>query len=290
MKQATSDEARRVMDTFRRAAEVNRATPARGGNVVALTADNAADCLISADLHGNVANFGAILRRAALDDFPRRHLVLQEVCHGGPAYANGGCMSHLMLQRIAELKAQYPDRIHFLLSNHELAELTDYPILKGKRLLNLAFRLGLETCYGDDADEVREAYCEFLRSCPLAVRINGVFVSHSLPPATDCAPFDASILSRPYADDDLGEGGAVFNLVWGRDFRRANAAAFAREVEATVLVHGHEPCREGYAVPNPLQLILDCCSSPACCAVLPTGRELSHADVVAAVEQLAKGS
>src|SRR5205085_10734948 len=106
----------------------------------------------------------------------RRHLVLQEVCHGGPCSADGlGCMSHLLLAAVAKLKAHYPDRVHFLLSNHELSELTDYPILKGRRMLNLAFRLGFQAEYGDRLEEVRQAYLPFIRTCPFAVRFDNVF-------------------------------------------------------------------------------------------------------------------
>src|SRR5580698_57039 len=121
-------------------------------------ADLGEDCLISGDLHGHTANFEAILRLANLDAHPRRHLVLQEVCHGGPTFPSGGCRSFELLERVAELKVRYPGQVHFLLSNHELAELMDYPILKAKRMLNLVFRMGLQEAYGDAADRVREAY------------------------------------------------------------------------------------------------------------------------------------
>ena len=57
-------------------------------------------------------------------------------------------MSHAILEDIARLKVRYPDRVHFLLGNHELAELTDYPIQKNKQMLNVLFRMGLEQMYG----------------------------------------------------------------------------------------------------------------------------------------------
>jgi hypothetical protein len=277
-----------VIAMYREAAEANQKTPTRRGNVVWLSPDAAADVMMTGDLHGHRGNFDAIVSVADLETHPRRHLILQEVCHGGPSYpSTGGCMSHLLLDEVARLKVRYPDRVHFILGNHELAELTDYPIQKNRQMLNLLFRLGMQHVYGPATDKVREAMLAFLGSCPLAVRLSGgVFVTHSLPEVTDRRPFDVSIFSRPITAADLGERGAVFALVWGRDYRRENAEAFARLVEAEVLVTGHEPCPEGSAAPNDRQIILDCCGDRAAYAILPADRDLTHAEIVARIERL----
>jgi hypothetical protein len=283
----STDQVRSVVDCYQAAAQANYNTPGRVGNVVDLTADMADECMVTGDLHGHTGNFEAICRVADLGRFPRRHLVLQEVCHGGPTFENGGCKSFRMLEQVARLKAEHPARVHFLLSNHELAELTDYPILKAKRMLNLSFRLGLQEEYGDAADQVREAFCQFIISCPLAVRLaSGAFISHSLPEHLDRHSFDRTIFDRPYEDDDLREHGAVFDLVWGRDHRPDNAHAFAGLVGAKLLVHGHEPCREGYSTPNDTQLIVDCCGDNACYVMLPVDRPITHAEAVARVARL----
>jgi hypothetical protein len=129
---ATLDLASDVIDLCNQAAAANRSCAARQGNVIVLTAGNADDLMIVADLHGNRLNFEKLLAIADLDGHPRRHLIMQEVCHGGPEYpgSDGGCMSHLLLEDCARLKTEFPDRFHFLLSNHELAELGDFPISK----------------------------------------------------------------------------------------------------------------------------------------------------------------
>jgi hypothetical protein len=289
----STDQVRSVIDCYKAAAQANQNTPGRSGNIVNLTADNnlatnnGDECMVTGDLHGHSANFEAICRVADLARFPRRHLVLQEVCHGGPTFANGGCKSFRMLEQIARLKTEYPARVHFLLSNHELAELTDYPILKAKRMLNLSFRLGLQEEYGDAADQVREAFCEFIASCPLGVRLaSGAFICHSLPEHLDRHSFDRTVFDRPYEPDDLREHGAVFDLVWGRDYRPDNAHAFAALVGANLLVHGHEPCRDGYSTPNDTQLIVDCCGDIACYVMLPVDRPITHAEAVGRVARL----
>ena len=152
-------------------------------------------------------------------------------------------MSHVMLEDVAGLKAEYPERVHFILGNHELAELTDYPIKKNRQMLNLLFRLGQERMYGPAAPRVREAMAAFLRSCPLAVRLpEGILVTHSLPEKVDRQGFDKTIFDRAFDDGEFQEQGAVFQLVWGRDYRAENARAFAD------LVGGKRPHQRPRAV------------------------------------------
>ncbi len=277
-----------VIEVCRQAAEANRRTPSRSGNVIVLTPEVADEVLITADLHGHRRNFTLIRRLADLEAHPRRHLVLQEVCHGGPTYgACGGCMSHTMLEDVARLKVQYPERVHFLLSNHEWAELLDYPIRKNEKLLNLLFRLGLQEMYGAASESVRQAYLEFIRTCPLAMRLpGGVFICHSAPEGVDRRRFDAGIFERDLQFEDFREQGDVYHLLWGRDYRPENARAFARLVGARVLIHGHEPCPEGYHVPNDVQIILDCCGDNACYVLLAVGPEYTQQQVIERIRPL----
>jgi len=271
-----------------RAAAANRSTPTREGNVVVLSPQTADDVLVSADLHGDRRNFNRVMEIAALDAHPRRHLVLQEVCHGGPLYPSGtGCMSHLLLEDVARLKTDYPDRVHFILGNHELAELTDYPIVKGGKMLNLLFRCGLQEMYGEAADDIRAAYNEFIGSLPLAVRLSsGIFISHSLPEAIQQQGFDVNVFRRPLSKADLAECGDAFRLVWGRDYAAKNADAFAKLVKADVLLTGHEPCSDGYQVPNDKQVIIDSCDQRGCYVILPLSKEFSHAQIVDRIERI----
>lgn len=276
-----------VLDNIEAAAAANECTPGREGNVIDLTPDLADDVLVSADLHGHRRNFNQILKLADLEKHPRRHLIMQEVCHGGPTYPKGGCMSHTMLEDVCKLKAQFPDRFHFLLSNHEWAELTDYPILKGRKMLNLMFRMGLGEAYGPAGERVRAAFLPFLQSCPLAVRLpGGIFVCHTAPERVDTAPFDRTVFERPLGPADFLEHSDLFWLLWGRDYRPDNAHAFAKMVKAKVLIHGHDPCPEGFRVANDTQIILDCCGEKACVVLLPVGPELTQQQVAGRIKRL----
>ena len=277
-----------VISLCREAAEANRSCAWRRGNVIELDASAGDEVMVVADLHGNWLNFNKLLKAADLEGHPRRHLVMQEVCHGGPQYpGEGGCMSHLMLEEMARLKVEYPDRFHFLLSNHELSELGEYPICKARKMLNLLFRCGIGEMYGPAGDDVREAYLEFIASSPLAVRLaGGIFISHSLPERCDRDGFDVEVLKRPLGDADWRAGSEVFRLVWGRDFRAANAEAFARLVGAELLVHGHEPCSSGYSLPNERQVILDGCGCQASYLILPIGAKLTQEELRARIRPL----
>lgn len=277
-----------IIATFAKATEANLHTPTRQGNVVVVTEESADEVMITGDLHGHRRNFNLIKKIAALDKHPQRHLVLQEVCHGGPLYMqNSGCMSHTLLEDVAMLKTKYPDRVHFILGNHELAELTDFPIQKNKQLLNLLFRLGLQQMYGQATEKIREAYLPFLQSCPLAVRLpSGVFISHSIPENCDTQEFDADVFNREIGYGEYFEQSAVFQLVWGRDHRQENAQAFAELIGARILINGHEPCIEGFSTPNDLQIILDCCGDNAKYLILPATEELTHAEILERVQKL----
>jgi hypothetical protein len=265
----------------------NHNTRGRRGNVILITKTLGAEVMVTGDLHGNRLNFERIVRLADLHAHERRHLVMQEVCHGGPSYpSTTSCMSHLLLEDVARLKTKYPDRFHFILGNHELAELADFPIAKRSCMLNLTFRCGLQQMYGAAAERIREAYLEFLRSCPLAVRLDGIFICHSAPGQIAEQGFDASVFDRPLADEDFEPGGPVFRLVWGRDFRAENAAAFAQLVNASALIHGHEPSPDGFQVPNQHQIILDCCGQRAGYLILPVGSELNHEQLLPLIREL----
>jgi hypothetical protein len=280
--------AERMIDLCRQAAGVNRGCAARQGNVVELLPEHGDDVMVVADLHGNRLNLRRLLEIADLAGHPRRHLIMQEVCHGGPEYpGEGGCMSHLMLEDMAQLTCDYPGRFHFLLSNHELAELGEFPICKSRKMLNLLFRNGITEMYGEEGERVRDAYMQFIASCPIAIRVaNGIFISHSLPERCDRDGFDPSVFTRQLTPADWKSGSGVFRLVWGRDFRSANAEAFAKIVGAELLVHGHEPCSSGYSIPNSRQVILDGSGPSACYLLLPIGEHLTQPQLVARIHRL----
>jgi hypothetical protein len=278
----------RTLATFTQATQANRQTAGRSGHVVTLPNTPGGDVFITTDLHGDRLNFERILALADLEQQPLRHLVLQEICHGGPTYPGGlGCMSHLLLEDVAALKCAFPDRVHFILSNHELSEATDFPISKGGELQNVTFRMGLQLMYGEHTDTVHAALREFLLSCPAAVRFGQtIFVSHTLPPRCDQREPGFDFLHRDWQFEDVEPGGDLFRFVWGRDFRRENAAVAADALEATLLIHGHEPCPLGVQTPNDLQIIIDSHGPLGRYILAPLDRTLTQGEMLSCVRRI----
>ncbi|HVS34839.1 MAG TPA: metallophosphoesterase [Gemmataceae bacterium] len=276
----------RLLATLQRAIDAFRATPGRRGRVVHL--EGAVDVLAAGDLHGNVENFRRLLHKADLARNPGRHLVLQEVVHGPFRYPAGGDRSHQLLDLIAALKCQHPRQVHFLIGNHELSQSTGRSIAKDEVELNDLFIQGVRTAYGERADEVYADYLRLIAAAPVAVRTpNRVFLSHSLPPMSRLADFDAAVLERDESTEaDCRPGGAIHALLWGRDIRPETAAAFLQKVDADLLISGHIPNDHGFEAPNDRQLILDSLAQPAACCLLPADRPLTHAQLMQCVSLL----
>lgn len=273
----------RMLSTLHKALDAVRVTPGRSGHLLRLPP--CADVLIAGDLHGHIPNFQAILQKADLAKHPQRHLVLQELIHGRFRYPNGGDKSHQLVDLFAALKCQYPNQVHYLPGNHELAQRTNRPVGKGNESYNNLFRDGVRAAYGDFAEEIYQAYIELFRICPLMVRSpNGVIATHSLPAERYLPRFDPQRLEdADYEPEDLQPGGFVYTLVWGRDTDDEHVEAFLNRLEAQLLVTGHIPTDDGFIVPNDRQVIVDCAETPAAFVLFPADRPLTHAELVASV-------
>ena len=248
----------KILTTVRRAAELFRSTPGRTGGVVSV--EQAEDVMVVGDLHGNIPAFRKVLGVAALQEHPRRHLVLQELIHGNRVYPDdGGDRSHQLVDLVAALKCQYPERVHLILGNHELSELTGRVIGKNGTALNALFRLGINTAYGTHADAVFEAYKSLFKALPLAVRTpNRVFLCHTIPDAIYLDDLDPAIFQLDeWPPEAMKRGGAVYVLTWGRDTSEETLERFAKLVDADWFITGHQPCDEGFRQPNQRQIIID---------------------------------
>jgi hypothetical protein len=270
----------RLLATLKQAERAFRTTPGRTGQVVGLPAG--AEMLVAGDLHGSVENFRLLLKTADLAKQPLRHLIVQEVVHGPFRYAGGGDKSHQLLDLVAALKCQYPERVHYLLGNHELAQWRNQRIGKGDVDQNEIFRAGVDEAYGECADAIYAAYMQLLAAADLAVlTANRVLICHSVPSARHLATFDWAVLEREELQpEDLLLGGSVHSLVWGRDLGQRHVEEFLRKVDADLLISGHIPCDQGFMAPNDRQIILDALGTPACYCLFPTNRPLTHQELL----------
>jgi len=249
---------RKVLATVSKAAELMRRTPGRTGSVVSL--DDAEEVMVVGDLHGNLPAFKWVLTEALLDRNPGRHLVLQELVHEiNKNQEDRPDLSHRLVDLVSALKCQHPERVHLILGNHELSELTGRIIGKDGQALNIRFREGLRLSYGDSCDEIYHSYLALFSALPLAVRTpNRVFLCHTIPDARYLDDFDVSVLaSDEWPEESKKRGGTVYAITWGRDTTAETLDRFAEMVDADLFVTGHQPCEAGFRQANHRQLIID---------------------------------
>jgi hypothetical protein len=245
-----------VIETFGAATEENQVSSLRQHQVVNLPEDG--EVWVAGDIHDHTRNFEKFLRAADLANNPQRHVVLQELIHGDKIDAGGAEGSWEILYRAAELKCDFSGQVHFLLANHDLAQIQGEGIMKAGVGVCEAFTAGVKRDFGDRATVVNVALSEFLLSLPLAVRApNGLFMCHSLPTDDQLKAFDYTIFNRPLTGADYKRRtGPVYQLVWGRKTSPAGIAEFADKVGAQLLIVGHQPQEGGYAVVGDRLLII----------------------------------
>lgn len=248
----------KVIATVQRATKLMRETPGRRGSIIEL--QDADEVMVVGDLHGNIPTFREVFKIADLANNPRRHLVLQELVHGPFEYPNdGGDRSHQLVDVVSALKCQFPDRVHLILGNHELSELTGRSIGKNGVMLNDLFQQGIRTAYGASAAEVYRAYLDLFAALPLMVRTeNRVLLCHTLPDERYLDSLDLQVLSADaWPEEAMMRGGTIYALTWGRDNQPETADRFAAMLDADLFITGHQPCDEGYRQANHRQIIID---------------------------------
>ncbi len=239
---------------FDRAAESLRNSPHRAGSAVRLPARGR--LLATGDLHDNPDHFRKIVRLARLSE-PDHHVVLHEIIHG-EVLVNGMDLSHRMLARVAHLAVENPGRVHVLLANHELAQLTGQRVSKGAGDNVELFDAGLEYAFGDECHAVAEAIKGFIRAMPLAaLSESGLLCAHSLPAPRMLDAFDPGVLDRDLEDEDYRSGGSGYLMVWGRGYGADQIETLAQRWGVRLFCLGHEHVDNGVALRGSRALILN---------------------------------
>src|SRR3954471_4165085 len=166
-----------VVETLGAAADENRMEPLRQEQVVFLPGEG--ELWMTGDLHDHRRNFTKLAAAADLGNNPQRHVILHELIHGDHWDANGAEGSWRILYEAAELKCEHPEQVHFLLANHDLAQIHGEGIMKAGLSVCEAFTKGVKRAFEGQHNVVTVAISEFLLSLPLAVRThNGIFCCH----------------------------------------------------------------------------------------------------------------
>ena len=230
-------------DAFHRAADLVTHEPRRRGNLLDLGAPD--DVLIAGDIHGRRESLQPLLR--LLNARPSMTLILQEIIHGPLDPRTGHDRSAELLLRAVRAKLACPERVHFLLGNHDVAQITRSEITKRGRGVCQDFMSGITDSFGDEAPDVYMAAMAFLRALPLAARFdNGVLAAHSLPSPNRAHLGPPEILDRPSAPDDLQRGGAVYEWTWGRDQSPEQLDELAGRLGVSYFILGHRHLDDGY--------------------------------------------
>jgi len=239
-------DAAQAEDTFLNAARLNLEDPFRDGSLIRLPAYGQA--VMTGDLHGHRKNLAKLQKYAMLDRVTARHVILHEIVHAELMHVAAVDHSHEVLLTAARYKCEHADQVHFLQANHELAQLTKYPIAKNGRAVVEGFDEAVEAVYGaDQAASVLAAIDEFIASLPLAATTDsGVWMSHSLPNVYDMDEFDLGVFQRTLTREELENNETVFDLVWGRRHSQEHIDRLAELLGAEVFIIGHQPQEMGY--------------------------------------------
>jgi hypothetical protein len=276
-----------VIDLFREAAELNRHDPFRHGSLLELP--NYGQVVMTGDLHGHRQNFKKLVAYCQLEKTPIRHVLLHELIHEEPITFVAHDHSVELLIDAARWKTFFPDQVHFLQSNHELAQLNDHDITKGGRSVADDFDAGVVDLFGaEEAPGVLKAIDEFLASLPAAARAaNRIFFSHSLPNREDLGEFDPQCIRRSPEQLDLREGGDIYSMVWGRRHDAALLDVLAKAWDVDLFIVGHQPQEWGHEVMFERLLILASDHNHGVFLPIDLRKTYTMADLVAGIRKYA---
>ena len=235
-----------MIDLLNKGIEAGNADKFRQGNLIHLPADGS--LILTGDIHGHRRNFERIVAFADLANNPDRHIVLQEIIHGGPEDSQGGCLSYRLLFDAVRCKLTFPDRIHIIMGNHDTAFINGSEVMKDGKEMNRAMRLALDREFQKTGADIELAIRQFLFSQPLALRCeNRIRVSHSLPGDRFVNRFDPKILDRRLKVNDVVRPGSAYLLTWGRKHSQALLDKMAKLFDVDIFILGHQPQEQGWS-------------------------------------------
>jgi len=234
-----------VVDLLKAGVEANTTDKYRRDNLIFLPA--ADNVIIAGDLHGHRRNFERILTYADLRNNRSRHLVLQEIIHGGPQDSEGGCLSYQLLFDVVRYKLDFPNRVHIIMGNHDIAFINNKKVIRNGKEMNRSMRSALDREFGQSSPNVKLAIKQFLFSQPLAVKCdNRIWLSHSLPSDRYLGKFDQKILYRQLKNEDVVRQGSAYLLTWGRKHSQSLLDSLAKLFEVDIFILGHQPQEQGW--------------------------------------------
>ena len=234
-----------IIELLKNGIKANYESTLRRGNLIELPSRG--ELIITGDLHGHRRNFERILSFADLANNPDRHVLLQEIIHGGPEDEQGGCLSYQLLFNAIRYKLEFPEQVHIIMGNHDTAFILDSEVMKDGKEMNRAMIQAINREYNEAGPEIAMTIKEYLFSQPLAVRSeNRIWMSHSLPADRFGDKFDPGILERPLKLDDITRPGSGYLLTWGRNLGQELLDKMAKLFDVDLFVLGHQQQEQGW--------------------------------------------
>jgi hypothetical protein len=234
-----------IIDLLNNGVQACNADRFRRGNLIYLPFN--VQLIATGDIHGHRRNFERIATFADLANNPDTHVILQEIIHGGPKDAQGGCLSYKLLFDVVRYKLSFPDRVHIIMGNHDIAFINNSKVMKDGQEMNRLMRLALEREFQAAGADIELAIRQFLLSQPLAVRTeNRIWLSHSLPSDHFADKFDRQILDRSLETGDCEKPGSAYLLTWGRNISQQTLDKMAELLDVDIFILGHQPQQQGW--------------------------------------------
>jgi len=255
-----------VIAAFDAGVEANLDAACRSGSVDVI--GDGARLIATGDLHDNPIHFEKLIEIAGMREGATdpSHLTLHEIIHSD-RLINGMDFSYRALAKVAQLKVAFPEHVHTILANHELAQMLKSGIIKdGVRCVE-SFQDALIYIFNDDAARVESAIDRFVRSMPLALRCHctkpsgvscDVLCAHSLPSPAMMGRFDPGVLSRPLTEEDLQpRTGSAYMMVWGRGYDAELLEDLVDRWGVNWFILGHEHAEYGSMFVPPNAVVLN---------------------------------
>ncbi|OHB66584.1 MAG: hypothetical protein A2Y76_09725 [Planctomycetes bacterium RBG_13_60_9] len=275
-----------TIDLLNRGIAANRADRFRRANLIGLPGEGS--LVVGGDIHGHRRNFERLVAHAGLGKHPDRHIILQEIIHGGPEDDAGGCLSYQLLFEAIRFKLRFPDQVHFVMGNHDTACINSSEVMKNGKEMNRAMASALEREFRQSSPVVRQAIQQFLFSQPLAVRCrNRVWISHSLPNDRFVGQFDRGLFERELKISDCEKPGSAYLLTWGRRHSQATLDHMAKVLDADVFVLGHQPQPKGWCQAGDNLIILASDHNHGCLLQIDLSKTYTAATLVDSLLPLA---
>ena len=276
----------RIIDLLNKGAEASYADRFRRDNLVCLPADGS--LIITGDIHGHRRNFERLITFADLANNPDRHIVLQEIIHGGPEDSEGGCLSYKLLFDAVRYKLSFPDHVHIIMGNHDTAFINNSEVIKKGKEMNRSMRLALDREFQQASADIKPAIQQFLFSQPLAVRSeNRIWVSHSLPGDRYVDKFDRQILHRQLKLIDCKKAGSAYLLTWGRNLSQPLLDKMAMAFDVDIFVLGHQSQQQGWRQAGKNLIIINSDHNHGCLLPIELAKSYTAAELIDSIVPLA---